>query len=89
MIAALPSTVPAGTRWSDPDGGMFVWVTLSGGGVDTGSLVMSALERDVAFVPGEPFYATTPDRSTLRLSFTTNTPEDIAEGMRRLATVLR
>jgi 2-aminoadipate transaminase len=93
MIAALPSTVPAGTRWSDPGGGMFVWVTLPDGigrgGVDTGSLVMSALERDVAFVPGAPFYATTPDRSTLRLSFTTNTPDDIAEGMRRLATVLR
>ncbi|WP_231500348.1 aminotransferase-like domain-containing protein [Saccharothrix sp. NRRL B-16314] len=88
MIAALPSTVPAGTRWSDPDGGMFVWVTLPDG-VDTNALVMSALERDVAFVPGAPFYATTPDLSTLRLSFTTNTPAVIAEGMRRLATVLR
>jgi 2-aminoadipate transaminase len=88
MIAALPSTVPPGTRWSDPDGGMFVWVTLPDG-VDTGSLVTSALARDVAFVPGAPFYATTPDRSTLRLSFTTNTPAEIAEGMRRLATVLR
>jgi 2-aminoadipate transaminase len=40
-------------------------------------------------VPGAPFYATTPDRSTLRLSFTTNTADEIAEGMRRLATVLR
>ncbi|WP_367137170.1 PLP-dependent aminotransferase family protein [Saccharothrix sp. HUAS TT1] len=87
MIAALPSTVPAGTRWSDPDGGMFVWLSLPGD-VDTASLVTSALERDVAFVPGAPFYATTPDRSTLRLSFTTNTVAEIAEGMRRLATVL-
>ncbi|WP_158852030.1 aminotransferase-like domain-containing protein [Saccharothrix deserti] len=93
MIAALPSTVPDGTRWSDPDGGMFVWLTLPNGvghgDVDTAALVTSALERDVAFVPGASFYATTPDRSTLRLSFTTNTTAEIAEGMRRLATVLR
>ncbi|WP_202970985.1 aminotransferase-like domain-containing protein [Saccharothrix sp. ALI-22-I] len=88
MIAALPSTVPDGTRWTDPDGGMFVWLTLPGD-VDTAALVMSALERDVAFVPGASFYATTPDRSTMRLSFTTNTTAAIAEGMRRLATVLR
>lgn len=88
MIGALPSTVPAGARWSDPDGGMFVWVALPGG-VDTSSLITAALARDVAFVPGAPFYATTPDRSTLRLSFTTNTPDEIVEGMRRLATVLR
>jgi 2-aminoadipate transaminase len=88
MIAALPSTVPAGTRWSDPDGGMFVWVTLPGG-VDTSELITAALARDVAFVPGAPFYATTPDRSALRLSFTTNAVDEIAEGMRRLAAVLR
>ncbi|MEV1120072.1 PLP-dependent aminotransferase family protein [Actinosynnema sp. NPDC049800] len=88
MIGALPSTVPAGARWSDPDGGMFVWVALPGG-VDTSSLITAALARDVAFVPGAPFYATTPDRSTLRLSFTTNTADEIVEGMRRLATVLR
>jgi 2-aminoadipate transaminase len=88
MIAALPSTAPAGARWSDPDGGMFVWVELPGE-VDTSSLITAALARDVAFVPGAPFYATTPDRSTLRLSFTTNTADEIVEGMRRLATVLR
>ncbi|MFT7838054.1 PLP-dependent aminotransferase family protein [Saccharothrix sp. BKS2] len=86
MIAALPGTVPEGTRWTDPDGGMFVWLTLPGG-VDTAELVHEALARDVAFVPGASFHAVTPDHSTLRLSFTTNTPERIAEGMRRLASV--
>ena len=44
-----------------------------------------ALQRNVAFVPGAPFYATTPDDATFRMSFTTNPPEEIAEGMRRLA----
>ncbi|QFZ22377.1 aminotransferase-like domain-containing protein [Saccharothrix syringae] len=84
MLAALPDTVPAGTTWTDPDGGMFVWLTLPGE-VDTAVLLREALARDVAFVPGASFYATTPDHSTLRLSFTTATPAEIAEGMRRLA----
>ncbi|MFI7678917.1 PLP-dependent aminotransferase family protein [Actinophytocola sp. NPDC049390] len=84
MIAALPDTVPAGTVWSDPDGGMFVWLRLLGP-VDTADLLRNALDHNVAFVPGAPFFATTPDTATMRLSFTTNPPEEIVEGMRRLA----
>jgi 2-aminoadipate transaminase len=88
MIAALPLTVPDGTTWSDPDGGMFVWLRLPGS-VDSAELLKEALRHDVAFVPGAPFFATTPDHATFRMSFTTNTPEEIAEGMARLAKVLR
>ncbi|WP_459714096.1 aminotransferase-like domain-containing protein [Actinophytocola sp. KF-1] len=84
MIAALPGTVPAGTEWSDPDGGMFVWLRLPGA-VDTADLLRVALDHNVAFVPGAPFFATSPDPATMRLSFTTNPPEEIVEGMRRLA----
>ncbi|MGZ3143394.1 hypothetical protein ACVDFE_15650 [Lentzea chajnantorensis] len=84
----MPATVPDGTTWSDPDGGMFVWLRLPGE-VDSAVLVKEALEHDVAFVPGAPFFATTPDHAKFRMSFTTNTPEEIAEGMARLAGVLR
>ena len=88
MVAALPHVLPAGSSWTDPDGGMFVWVRLPGD-VDTAELLRTALDHDVAFVPGAPFFAGTPDRSTLRLSFTTNTPAQIAEGMTRLGRALR
>jgi 2-aminoadipate transaminase len=87
MIAALPASTPPGTAWTDPDGGMFVWVTLPGD-VDTAALLPDALAHDVAYVPGASFYATTPDHSTLRLSFTTTSPEVIATGLARLARVL-
>jgi 2-aminoadipate transaminase len=87
MIAAMPSTAPPGSTWTDPDGGMFTWLRLPGR-VDTAALLPRALERDVAFVPGAPFYAASPDPATLRLSFTTHTPAEITEGMRRLAGVL-
>jgi 2-aminoadipate transaminase len=87
MVAALPDALPAGSTWSDPDGGMFVWARLPGG-VDTADLLRTALAHDVAFVPGAPFFAGPPDRATLRLSFTTPTPAQITEGMRRLGAAL-
>ncbi|MFJ5988846.1 PLP-dependent aminotransferase family protein [Lentzea sp. NPDC092896] len=88
MIAALPATTPPGTTWSDPDGGMFVWLRLPGD-ADSAVLLKEALLHDVAFVPGAPFFATTPDDATFRMSFTANTVEEIGEGMARLAKVLR
>jgi 2-aminoadipate transaminase len=84
MMAAMPRTAPAGSTWTEPDGGMFTWLRLPGT-VDTAALLPAALARDVAFVPGAPFFAGRPDTATLRLSFTTHTPEEITEGMRRLA----
>ena len=88
MMAAMPTAAPEGSTWSDPDGGMFTWLRLPGP-VDTATLLPAALARDVAFVPGAPFYAGRADPATMRLSFTTHTPAEIAEGMRRLAAVLR
>jgi 2-aminoadipate transaminase len=88
MVKALPATVPRGTTWTDPDGGMFVWLRLPGE-VDTADVLREALKHNVAFVPGAPFFATTPDPATFRMSFTTNPPDEIAEGMRRLAEAFR
>jgi len=87
MLAALPDVLPPGATWSDPDGGMFVWARLPDG-VDTTTLLPRALAAGVAFVPGASFFPTTPDHATLRLSFTTNTPERITEGLRRLGAAL-
>jgi 2-aminoadipate transaminase len=88
LVAELPTALPPGSTWTDPDGGMFVWVRLPGA-VDTAELLHRALAADVAFVPGAALHAGVPDRATLRLSFTTHTPERIAEGMSRLGAVLR
>ncbi|NUT43295.1 MAG: PLP-dependent aminotransferase family protein [Thermoactinospora sp.] len=87
MIDALAAVAPEGSTWSDPDGGMFIWARLPGG-IDTAQLLKVALTHDVAFVPGAPFYPGEPDLSTLRLSFSTYLPDQIAEGMRRLGAAL-
>ncbi|MEU8027766.1 PLP-dependent aminotransferase family protein [Streptomyces sp. NPDC049099] len=84
MLAGLPAALPPGSQWSRPEGGMFLWVRLPES-YDTLALLPRVVEQNVAYVPGAPFYAGAPDPSTLRLCFVTQTPEEIAEGLRRLA----
>jgi 2-aminoadipate transaminase len=62
---------------------MFVWARLPVVWVAE-ELLARALERDVAFVPGFPFFAGAPDRAALRLSFTAHGPAEIEEGLARL-----
>ena len=83
MLAGLADALPAGSTWNRPEGGMFVWARLPDG-QDAEALLARALARQVAFVPGYPFFCGAPDTSTLRLSFTTHTPAEIAEGLSRL-----
>lgn len=87
MLQALPSVLPAGSIWTTPEGGMFVWITLPAR-YDTVKLLDSAVRRGVAFSPGVPFYVTNPERHMLRLSFTSHSPEQIHNGLDRLGTVL-
>jgi 2-aminoadipate transaminase len=83
LLAGLADALPPGSTHNRPDGGMFVWARLPDGW-DAAALLDRALEHDVAFVPGFPFFAGAPDDAALRLSFTTHPPGEIAEGLRRL-----
>ncbi len=88
MQSALARHMPLGVEWSHPGGGMFVWLTLPRG-LDAAQLLTAALaEERVAFVPGAPFFAVEPDAATLRLSYSLGGPDDIDEGVRRLARVI-
>lgn len=85
MLDALPHALPAGSSWNRPDGGMFVWARLPEGADSTASLG-TALDHDVAYVPGASFFSGVPDERTMRLSFTTYAPASIREGLSRLGT---
>ncbi|MER7762640.1 PLP-dependent aminotransferase family protein [Streptomyces sp. NPDC097619] len=84
LLAGLGGALPGGSEWNRPEGGMFVWARLPEG-LDATAVLKQAVAHDVAFVPGAPFHAAYADPRSLRLSFTTHTPEEIAEGLRRLA----
>jgi 2-aminoadipate transaminase len=83
LLDGLAAALPPGSSHNRPEGGMFVWARLPDGW-DSEALLRRALERDVAFVPGFPFFAGEPDRAALRFSFTTHPPAEIAEGLARL-----
>ncbi|MFN8224615.1 MAG: PLP-dependent aminotransferase family protein [Gaiellales bacterium] len=88
LDAALDRELPAGYRWTSPDGGMFLWVTAPET-VDTLALLERAVERDVAFVPGRDFFPTGGGNNFFRLNFSNSTPERIREGVARLGALCR
>ncbi|HEY4886856.1 MAG TPA: PLP-dependent aminotransferase family protein [Myxococcales bacterium] len=83
MLAAIERSFPAGTHWTRPEGGLFVWVSLPQG-LDAEELLADAMRDRVAFVPGAPFYPAVPCHETLRLNFSNRPPLLIAEGIARL-----
>lgn len=88
MVEALHQHLPNSVRFSTPRGGMFVWLTLPDG-MDSRALLEKALkEEKLAFVPGAAFHANGGGENTLRLSFSTCTPDVIADGMKRLSALI-
>jgi 2-aminoadipate transaminase len=88
MLVEMQRELPAGCRWSVPEGGFFVWLELPPG-IDARELLAKALNERVAYVPGAAFFAQDGGRNHVRLSFCFPTPERIREGIRRLAEVIR
>ena len=88
MQAALQKHLAGLAEWQRPVGGMFFWLELPAG-QDATALLPQAVQAGMAFVPGEPFFASAPRRNSLRLSFVTVPAEKIETGVAALAGVLR
>ena len=88
MVHALEREMPAGTTWTVPEGGFFVWVQLPEG-MNADDLLPAAARNGVIYLPGSWFF---PDRSEvrgLRVNFSTLPEERIVEGVRRLGETVR
>ncbi|MEN2744478.1 PLP-dependent aminotransferase family protein [Sinomonas halotolerans] len=88
MLSALAAEFPAEATWTTPDGGFFVWVTLPEG-IDTYPLLHEAIDAGVVFIPGAAFTSSDEPSNRLRLAFSGVAPEQIREGVKRLAPVVR
>ena len=91
MMQALREELGAAVAFTAPQGGLFLWLRLTGANgklTDAAELAKRAIEQGVAFVPGAPFFSQNPDPSSLRLSFATVNEEKIREGVRCLAKAL-
>ena len=87
MLQALTEHFPRGATWTRPTGGMFIWATLPDG-LDAAVMLDAALDANVGYVPGGPFFAEAPRPNTMRLSFATVAPEKMREGIARLGKVI-
>lgn len=88
MLQALAEYFPPDVKWTHPKGGLFLWVTLPEG-MDASDLFHRALEQNVAFVPGDCFFAPNGQSQEanrhFRLNFSNARPEQIRDGIRRLS----
>lgn len=88
MYHLIKELMPPSVTCTKPRGGMFVWVTLPDN-ISSMEVFEHALKRDVAVLPGTPFYTDGGGNNTLRLNFSNSTPEKIRTGLERLAGVIR
>ena len=72
-------------QWEVPSGGMFVWAVARDPKFDTDILLKRAMEAGVCVTPSSVFDATGENRRAIRINFTRNAPENLREGVKRLA----
>jgi 2-aminoadipate transaminase len=87
MIKCFRKYMPAGVTWTEPEGGLFLFVTLPHS-IDTDKIFRKAIEKNVAFVSGSTFFCNDAGHNTMRINFSYSKPEVIEEGIRRLAGVI-
>ncbi|WP_228853784.1 aminotransferase-like domain-containing protein [Desulfomarina profundi] len=87
MEESIREFFPPKVTVTDPEGGMFLWVTLPGD-MKAMELFHTAIKNGVAFVPGDPFYIDRKDSNCLRLSFVSTNEEMIRTGIKRLGATI-
>jgi len=87
MLAAMDRYFPPEVDWTQPAGGLFLWGTIPEY-LNSADVLKDAIEKKVAFVPGESFHPNGGGHNTMRINFSMATPEKIQEGISRLGEVL-
>jgi 2-aminoadipate transaminase len=88
MLEALDKYMPQGVQWSKPEGGLFLWVKLPKR-MSANDLFPKAIENKVAYVVGSAFHCNGKGQNTMRLNFSYPSKEQIDEGIKRLAKIIR
>ncbi|MGB9201442.1 PLP-dependent aminotransferase family protein [Methanobacterium sp.] len=88
MVKMIKKYFPSDVKYTKPEGGMFLWVTLPES-MSSMELFEIAINENVAFVPGEAFYSNNPETNTLRLNFSNSDERKIEEGIKRLGHAIK
>ena len=88
LLSLLEEHMPEGVRWTRPEGGLFLFLTMPHG-FDAVKFYDKALEAGVAYVAGEFFHPDRSGKNTMRLNFSFMTPERMTEGIRILSKLFK
>lgn len=88
MINAFKEYMPEGVKWTEPEGGLFLFLTLPGN-MDAEILFKKAIEKNVAFVLGTVFHCDGSGKNTMRINFSYMPMDKTTEGVKRLAQVIK
>lgn len=88
MLQAFRDYMPEGVSWTEPEGGLFLFLTLPEG-MDAESLFRKAIENNVAFVLGSVFHCDGSGKNTMRINFSFMPMDKTTEGVKRLAKAIK
>jgi 2-aminoadipate transaminase len=88
LLKAMEELFPEEASWTHPQGGFFVWARVPPY-INTKDMLAKAIDSKVAYVPGTGFYPGTGGTSEMRLNFSYPAEEEIHEGIKRLAKVMK
>lgn len=87
MLVCFKKYMPPQVKWTEPHGGLFLFVTLPKG-LDAGNILKKAIENNVAFVDGATFFCNDSGHNTMRINFSYSGRDEIEKGVERLAKVI-
>jgi 2-aminoadipate transaminase len=87
MLETIAAYFPKEAKWSEPKGGLFLWVELPEH-VNATEMLIDALQRGVAYIPGSNFFVTE-THNHIRLNYSHPSIEDIVEGIQILGRLLK
>ncbi len=88
MLAQIDRWFPAEVTWNRPAGGFFIFVSLPAD-MDAADLFRRAVAKNVAFVPGQPFFVDGSGHNTLRLSYAQASHQDIEYAIRKIGNLIK
>ena len=87
MITCFRKYMPEGVSWTEPQGGLFLFVTLPHQ-LDADEIFKKAIVKNVAFVAGSSFFCNNSGHNTMRINFSFSNNTEIEEGVKRLSQVI-
>lgn len=88
MLSCFDKYMPEGVRWTIPEGGLFLFLTLPDN-INTDDVFKVAVKNNVAFVKGSAFFCNNTGYNTMRINFSYSDIDDTTEGIKRLSEVIK